>query len=173
MSFGERPLSAENEPASPNLERARVSKRLGNWVAGAATLIMLVDPARRRLWAEMRAYAAALPRALDGPLPAAMAAQTPAAIDLTLPAPTVRKLADTAALLERRSPLGLCLRRSLLRYHFLRRAGVPLAVSFGARFRGTTADRDVTGHAWVTLDGRPYYEDGENYQGFTVMLQYP
>ena len=36
-----------------------------------------------------------------------------------------------------------------------------------------TPDRDLAGHAWVTLNGRPYYEDGENYRGFTVMLQHP
>lgn len=93
--------------------------------------------------------------------------------DLGLPIPSVRRLADLTALLDRRSPFGLCLRRSLLRYHFLRRAGVPVAVQFGARFKAGQPDRDVTGHAWVALDGQPYFEDGENYRGFRVMLSYP
>jgi hypothetical protein len=114
-----------------------------------------------------------MPAALAGPLPTALAAQTLAGTDLSMPPDTVRLLADAAALFERRSPLGLCLRRSLLRYHFLRRAGLPLVLNFGARFKAGVADRQVSGHAWVTLDGEPYYEDGDNYQGFTVMLRYP
>ncbi len=147
--------------------------RFRNLFTGLLALVSLVAPRRRALWAEMRAYVRGLPAALAAPLPAVMAAQTPVAADLRLPADAVRRLADAAALFERRSPLGVCLRRSLVRYHFLRRAGVPLVVNFGARFKDRTPDRDVTGHAWVTLNGQPYYEDGENYRGFTVMLQYP
>lgn len=147
--------------------------RLKNWLTGLAALVSLLDPRRRALWAEMRAYVRGLPAALRAPLPAALAAQTPPAVDLRLPPAAIRQLADAVALFERRSPLGLCLRRSLLRYHFLRRAGVPLVVHFGARFTGRTPDRDLAGHAWVTLDNSPYFEDGENYRGFTVMLQHP
>jgi hypothetical protein len=137
------------------------------------TLPLLLHPARRRLWGEMRAFLRRLPAALAAPLPTALAAQTPAAADLSESHDTLRRLADSAALLDRRSPLGLCLRRSMVRYHFLRRAGLPLTISFGARFTGGQADRAVTGHAWVTHNGQPYYEDGENYQGFTVMLAHP
>ena len=149
--------------------------RLRHWALGVRVLIglALAGSARRELWAEMRRYVRGLPGALAGPLPRAVAAQTPTAADLALPPPAVRDLADTAALFERGSPLGLCLRRSMLRYHFLRRAGVPLVINFGARFKGGQADREITGHAWVTLDGQPYYEDGENFQGFTVMLRFP
>jgi transglutaminase superfamily protein len=145
-----------------------------NWLLGLSAVASLaVSPSRRRLWAELRAYERGLPAAVAGPLPQVLAAQTPSDVDLDLPAADVRLLADGAALFERRSPLGLCLRRSLARYHFLRRAGVPLVINFGARFRAGVADREVTGHAWVTLDDEPYYEDGENYRGFTVMLRYP
>jgi hypothetical protein len=149
--------------------------RLRHWALGFRVLLslMVAGPARRSLWAEMRRYARGLPAALNGPLPAAVAAQTPEAADLALPPEVIRDLADTAALLERGSPLGLCLRRSMLRYHFLRRAGLPLVLNFGARFKQGQADREITGHAWVTLDGRRYHEDGENYQGFTVMLRFP
>jgi hypothetical protein len=139
--------------------------RLRHGLTGLLALLSLADPRRRALWAEMRAYVRGLP--------AVLAAHTPAAADLPLPPPAVRRLADAAALFERGSPLGLCLRRSLVRYHFLRRAGVPLVVNFGVRFKHNEPERDLTGHAWVTLDGRPYYEDGENYRGFTVMLQHP
>jgi transglutaminase superfamily protein len=149
--------------------------RLRNWGLGARALLALAlgGPARRGLWAEMRRYARGLPGALSAPLPQAVAAQTPQTVDLALPQADVRDLADAAALFERRSPLGLCLRRSMLRYHFLRRAGLPLVLNFGARFKEGQADREITGHAWVTLDGQPYHEDGENYQGFTVMLRFP
>jgi Transglutaminase-like superfamily len=148
--------------------------RLRHWLLGVTALFAIAPSAsRRQLWAEMRGYARGMPAALAGPLPKALAAQTPAGTDLAMPPDTVRLLADAAALFERRSPLGVCLRRSLLRYHFLRRAGLPLVLNFGARFKAGVADRQVTGHAWVTLDGEPYYEDGDNYQGFTVMLRYP
>ncbi len=147
--------------------------RLRHVVLGLAALLQLLEPRRRALWVQMRAYVRGLPAAFNGPLPGAVAAQTPAAADLALPPASVRRLADAAALWERRSPLGLCLRRSLLRYHFLRRAGVPLVINFGARFTGAVADRDVSGHAWVTLGGRPYYEDGENWEGFAVMMRWP
>ena len=161
--------------ASSQIAReATVSSRLRNWRLGLSALAALaVSSARRQLWAELRAYERGLPDVLVAPLPQVLAAQTPAHVDLTLPAAEVRRLADAAALFERRSPLGLCLRRSLARYHFLRRAGVPLVINFGARFKAGQADREVTGHAWVTLAGQPYFEDGENYQGFAVMLQYP
>jgi hypothetical protein len=78
-----------------------------------------------------------------------------------------------AALLDRRSPLGLCLRRSLTRYHFLRRIGVPVVLQFGAKFVAGKPDREVTGHAWLTLNGRPYYEANENWRGFAVMFSFP
>ncbi len=147
--------------------------RLRHLLQFLATLPLLIHPARRRLWGEMRTYLRRLPSALAAPLPTALAAQTPAAADLRESPDTLRRLADSAALLDRRSPLGLCLRRSMVRYHYLRRAGLPLTISFGARFTGGHADRDVTGHAWVELDGRPYHEDGENYKGFTEMLRHP
>jgi hypothetical protein len=147
--------------------------RAKHWLTAFAALLALANPHRRALWAEMRAYVRGLPGVLASPLPVALAAQTPARVDLSLPAGTVRLLADASALFERRSPLGVCLRRSLVRYHFLRRAGVPVVVNFGARFKDQAPDRPITGHAWVTLEGRPYYENGENYRGFTVMVRYP
>ena len=131
------------------------------------------DAHQRSLFARMRAFVYHLPQMLSNSLPEALAILTPQEADLDLPPAIIRRLADVAALLDRRSPLGLCLRRSLARYHYLRRAGLPLVINFGARFKEGIADREVTGHAWVTLDGQPYFEDGENWQGFTGMLKYP
>jgi hypothetical protein len=147
------------------------------WLALTVLPVLLFDARQRRLFGEMRAFACRLPQSLAAPLPEALAALTPPAAlrasNLQSPVSILRRLADLAALLDRRSPLGLCLRRSLVRYHFLRRAGLPLVLNFGARFKGGVADREITGHAWVTLDGQPYFEDGENWRGFTMMLKYP
>jgi hypothetical protein len=147
--------------------------RLANWLTGLQALVALARASNRALWREMRAYVRGLPKALEGPLPEALQAQTPASADLDLPERDVRVLADAAALAERGSPLGLCLRRSLVRYHFLRRAGVPVKIQFGARFTGGQADREVTGHAWVMLNGQPYFEASTDYLGFAVMLTHP
>lgn len=138
---------------------------------------VLWDAERRALLAEMRAFGRALPEALRGPLTEALHRLTPETIHDLRSAiddvDAIRQLADLSALLDRRSPLGLCLRRSLTRYHFLRRAGLPVVLHFGARFAGGRPDREVTGHAWLTLDGRPYFEDDENWRGFTVMVSFP
>jgi hypothetical protein len=115
-----------------------------------------------------------LPQKLGGNLNAALQAITPhPAPPIPFSIELIRNLADLAALLDRRSPLGLCLRRSLTRYYFLRRAGVPVAVQFGAKFSGGQPDRNVNGHAWLTLNGAPYFEDDENWRGFTVMFGFP
>ena len=148
--------------------------RLRHWWLALTTLPALIfDASQRDLFARMRAFTGRLPQMLAVPLPQVLADLTPQISDLRLPPSAIRRLADVAALLARRSPLGVCLRRSLVRYHYLRRTGVPLVINFGARFKGGVADREITGHAWVTLEGEPYFEDGENWQGFTVMLQYP
>ena len=148
--------------------------RLRNlWLALTTLPGLLFDSRQRRLFAEMRAFCRRLPSALAAPLPQALASFTSPTSDLSLPTSQIRRLADVAALLDRRSPLGVCLRRSLTRFHYLRRAGLPVAVQFGARFVRGKPDREIAGHAWLTLDGQPYFEDGENYRGFTVMMSFP
>jgi hypothetical protein len=126
---------------------------------------------------EMRHFCRTLPAVLQQqPLLTALAQIEPAQNRLnvnTFSEQRLRDLADLAALLERRSPLGLCLRRSLTRYHFLRQLGVPVVIQFGARFVGKEADREVTGHAWLMCDGRPYHEAEENWRDFTVMFRWP
>lgn len=152
---------------------------------------LITSRRRRMLLAEMRALCRDLPHLLQQPIPQAMARLTPPPQTAGPPSnpQIVRKLADLAALLERRSPLGLCLRRSLVRYHYLRRLNVPVVVRFGAKFvpkhgpkhrprhgpkHGPgNEEKDITGHAWLTLDGRPYFEDEENWRDFTVMISWP
>lgn len=149
------------------------------WLALASLPGLSRSAQQRRLLQEMRALCARLPQIMQQPLPRAMQALAPQSSQLELSERDVRRLADLAALLARRSPLGFCLRRSLLRYHFLGRAGLPLGVSFGARFstngraRGQDAERAITGHAWVTLNGDPYHELQENWRDYHVVYRWP
>jgi hypothetical protein len=139
----------------------------------------VVDKRRRALLGEMSAFCRSLPPFLKAPLLEGLRQLTPQAAGSTaaesssFTTGTIRDLADLAALMDRRSPLGLCLRRSLTRYHFLRRAGLPVCLHFGARFLAGKPDREIAGHAWLTLDDAPYYESSDNWQGFKTMLTFP
>ncbi len=139
---------------------------------------LLTNIHQRQLLAEMRALGCQLPGILKQPIPQAMAELETTHGKRPFPLPAedkTRQLADLAALLDRRSPLGLCLRRSLLRYRYLHELNIPVTVLFGAKFApGETPDKKkITGHAWLVLDERPYHEDDENWQGYTVMLRWP
>ncbi|MFZ0547650.1 MAG: lasso peptide biosynthesis B2 protein [Candidatus Promineifilaceae bacterium] len=137
---------------------------------------LIMSHEQRTFFREAQAFVHALPDRLQEPLPIAIK-KLDGRLPPKRPTPTTerttRNLADLAVLLHRRSPLGLCLRRSVTRYYFLRREGLPLTLHFGARFINGRPDRDINGHAWLTLDGSPYHESGENWRGFTVMLTYP
>jgi hypothetical protein len=104
-------------------------------LALAALPGLLRSRAQRRCFAEMRALCRQLPQLLQQPLPQAMEALAAVREPCLLDENQVRRLADVAALVARRSPLGFCLRRSLLRYHFLNRAGLPLGVAYPRRAR--------------------------------------
>jgi hypothetical protein len=137
---------------------------------------LLTQAQQRDLLAEMRRFSRRLPQTMQESLPEAMQHLTPdTSTAVTRDPDTIRRLADLTALLDRRSPLGLCLRRSLLRYHFLRQAGVPVEVVFGAKFAngGRHADSAITGHAWTMLHGTPYHEVTADYEGFTPMFTWP
>lgn len=147
------------------------------WLALRALPMLIVSPPRRALFREMQTFIRALPAVLKAPLPEALAQLTPAQPEETLRtfvgADFIRDLSDLTALLDRRSSLGLCLRRSLVRFHYLRRVGLPVTLKFGAKFVAGKPDREVTGHAWLTLDSAPYHEADENWKGFVVMLFFP
>lgn len=134
---------------------------------------LVVSASQRAQLTAMRAFCRTLPGALRGSLAEALQSLTPPLGAVEANVAHIRDLADLAALLERRSPLGLCLRRSLTRYYFLRRAGVPVQLRFGAKFTHGQPDRNVTGHAWLTLNAVPYFEEDENWRGFTMMFAHP
>ncbi len=153
------------------VERARQLSRA--LMTGAC---LLVDGGRRSLFREMWEFETRLPALLKRPLPDALgtlgdAPSSPRSAEVG--ERDIRRVADLVALLDRRSPLGLCLRRSLTRYHFLRRAGLPVELRFGARPKGGQGARSLAGHAWVTLDGRPYFEADPSWRSFVVMLAWP
>ena len=139
---------------------------------------LLTQSRQRELLAEMRSLSRQLPIILKQPIPQAMSLLESMNQERPFPLPAeskTRELADLATLLDHRSPLGLCLRRSLLRYHYLRQLDVPVTVLFGAKFApgDSPLAKKITGHAWLTLAERPYHEDEGNWRGYTVMLRWP
>jgi hypothetical protein len=136
---------------------------------GAVLAVAMADGRQRHLVQETLALARELPGRLDQPLPAALQALTPPAQPQFLDHDTIRQIVDALIAFGAGRPLGICLRRSLLRYYFLRRAGLPLVIHFGAR----RLSDDIAGHAWLSLDGLPYYEKPEHTQSHTLMWSYP
>jgi hypothetical protein len=117
-----------------------------------------------------------LPDLLTAPLPLAMKSLV-VNIDAHRPSlkeeKRIRKMADLAIALNRHPQLGFCLRRSLVRCYFLRLEGLPVVVHFGARIIRGKPDREITGHAWLSLDKKPYFESAENWRDFTIMASFP
>ena len=134
---------------------------------------LIASRRQRALFRRMWAFSRVLPAQLQAPPQIALQRLTPENRTEAVPAHVIRRLADLVAVLDRRSPLGLCLRRSALRYHFLRQAGMPVEIHFGARLDGPSARRQLKGHAWLTLHGQPYYEADENWRGFTPVFTWP
>jgi len=125
--------------------------------------------------AEMRRLQQALPARYQVlSLPDFLAELTPTEADWRdRDADQVRALVDALAFGDRSSPFGICLRRSLLRYHFLRRTGVPLGIVFAMRKRQPGEPPGLAGHAWNLLGGQPYHERPEDMAGFTEVYRWP
>lgn len=171
-------------------------KRLARGVRHTFTVLTALPstPARTML-GQMIHFSRCLPQQFDQPLPAMMARLTPGESangrmgesenGETSPLPTkpsggdplttdqIRNLADAVAAWHIGSPLGICLRRSLLRYYFLRQAGLPVQIVFGARLKNDQEGGGIGGHAWLTLNGAPYHEHPQDYAGFAPMVTYP
>ena len=62
-----------------------------------------------------------------------------------------------------------CMKRSLLLFHYLRRWGHDVSIHFGVK----KADGELSGHAWVQLDGRVFAEGSDPYATFTTTYAYP
>jgi len=64
---------------------------------------------------------------------------------------------------------GNCLPRSLALYYFATRCGLPVKFHCGVRKAGA----QLKGHAWLTLDGEPFFENGSPERSYTVTFTFP
>ena len=153
--------------------------RLANARIALATLLTLaraqVQQPGREMLAEMRKVQRALPSRYETlSLPEFLSELTPASADWSHKNPEqVRKLVDALAFWDRSSPFGICLRRSLLRYHFLRRVGIPVGIIFAMRTRQAHEAPGLAGHAWNILHEKPYHERPQDMIGFTEVYRWP
>ncbi len=149
--------------------------RLGRGFSHATVIRQaLFSPPRRYLLRRMMRFANELPPKFNQPLPVMMSGFTPGPVPASpMSLAEIRRMADAVAALPFYSELGYCLRRSLLRYYFLREAGVPVNIVFGARLKDESEGGGIGGHAWLTLHNSPYHEEAIDYQGFVPVYVYP
>ena len=58
-----------------------------------------------------------------------------------------------------------CLRKSLLFYYWLQKCGVSgIEIKFGVNMK----DKKITGHSWITRDGKVFIDTAESTFGYTV-----
>ena len=137
---------------------------------------LMISTRRRVIFREMRTFSRELSGRLRAPLLPVLAELVS---DNVVASPeeqtetTIRNLADLAVLLESRTDIGYCLRRSLVRFYFLRRAGIPVVIHVGASHSIREGTELVDGHAWLTLEDQPYFELHKNLDSFVVMLSFP
>jgi len=62
-----------------------------------------------------------------------------------------------------------CMPRSIILFHFLRRRGQTPVLRFGVEKKGL----DLSGHAWVELNGYPLAETGDPRHAFAITYSYP
>lgn len=87
--------------------------------------------------------------------------------------PAIERLGLLTAALARRLPLagstGACLKLAVVRYALLRRRGLNVRVHFGVR----PSPQGVTGHAWLTLNDEPLWEDPAFLATFRETFSHP
>ena len=62
-----------------------------------------------------------------------------------------------------------CLKRSLILYKFLREKGIDVKINIGVK----KEVKEVRGHAWLTLNGKPYLIQAGIPQKFTLCFVFP
>jgi hypothetical protein len=124
-----------------------------------------------RITTELVSIRLRLRRILHGrPLPAVLSALTPRRPPRSkIPLPIVDRGIQGAEdiLSHLRIVPDSCLYRSLARYAIFQRAGHPVRFVMGIQ----PAADELTGHAWIELDGSPYDEDVD--PGMRVTFAYP
>lgn len=85
----------------------------------------------------------------------------------------IERLGMLTAALARRLPLagstGTCLKLAVVRYALLRRRGLNVQVHFGVR----PAAEGLAGHAWLTLNDEPLWEDPAFLATFRETFRHP
>lgn len=85
----------------------------------------------------------------------------------------VERLGMLTAVLARRLPLatstGSCLKLAVVRYALLRRRGLNVRVHFGVR----PSREGVTGHAWLSLNDEPLWENSAHLATFRETFRHP
>lgn len=64
---------------------------------------------------------------------------------------------------------GLCLKRSLVLYKFLRENGIEVKINIGIK----KETKNIHGHAWLTLDGKPYLTRLSSNENFASCFIFP
>ena len=64
---------------------------------------------------------------------------------------------------------GNCLPRSLVLYGFAKRYGFPVRFHCGVRW----VEQELTGHAWLTLEGEAFLEPNRQWEYFDVTYSFP
>ena len=150
-------------------------RSLGRSITYTATISRTgLSAAKRTLLSRMISFSRTLPSRFDDSLPIMMqklSAQSANALPYA--EQDVLHLADAVAAWHFRSPLGICLRRSLIRYYFLYEISIPVQIVFGARLKGEAEGGGIGGHAWLMLNGEAYFENPTDYKGFAKMYIYP
>lgn len=62
-----------------------------------------------------------------------------------------------------------CLQRSFILFHIYRKGGYPVKMRFGI----TRRKSQLTGHAWLDLDGTPFSEHGNPDRDYQTIFVYP
>lgn len=62
-----------------------------------------------------------------------------------------------------------CLERSFILFHLYRKGGYPVRMHFGI----TRRQGNLTGHAWLDLDGTPFTEHKDPNKDFQTIYEYP
>ena len=62
-----------------------------------------------------------------------------------------------------------CLKKSLILYHFLKKAGMNVVIHFGVRKR----DGALDGHSWITKKGKRIYDNLDTVDDFSITYSYP
>ena len=65
-----------------------------------------------------------------------------------------------------------CLTRGVTHYFFLRRAGLPVSLCFGAAMKNGALTQQV-GHCWLVKDGEPFLENSDPRRQFLPVFSLP